>query len=235
MKILILFLLFNSMILPQYDDFFEQTDKFLKANVTGGLVNYEKIIRNPDQLESIVAKIAEFKLKTIPDKNYKKALLINTYNLLVIKNVVDNYPVKNPLKVEGFFREITFDVGGKTVTLDNLEHDMLYPIDKDPRLHFVLVCAARGCPVLLSKAYKPVTLEEELNSKTKATLNDPRFVQVEDKSVYLSELFKWYKKDFGGTDEGLIEFLNKHRGTKLPENAEILYKKYDWSLNETRE
>ncbi|GJQ62528.1 MAG: hypothetical protein SCALA702_15810 [Melioribacteraceae bacterium] len=235
MKVLIFFILFNSPLFPQSSDFFTKTNKFLKTHVVSGKVNYEQILRNPDDLDSLVSMISEFRLKTASDKQYKKALLINTYNLLVIKNVIDNYPVKNPLKVKGFFKDITFNVGGKTVTLDKLEHEMLFPIDKDPRLHFVLVCAAKGCPVLLPKAYTSENLEEEIRNKTIATLNDPRYVKVEENNIYLSELFKWYRIHFGGNEKGVINFINDYRESKLPENTDISYMKYDWSINELKE
>lgn len=60
----------------------------------------------------------------------------------------------------------------------------------------MLVCGAIGCPPIINAAYKPETLENQLQQQTKKALNNPNFIKVEGKTVLVSEIFKWYKEDF---------------------------------------
>ncbi len=82
------------------------------------------------------------------------ALLINLYNALTIQQVLKRYPIDSILpQVLGlpnwlafwrFFNRSLYMLDGKSVSLNNLEHDLLRPQFKEPRLHFALVCASGG-------------------------------------------------------------------------------------------
>lgn len=88
-----------------YDTFFEQTDVFLKMFVNNGLVDYLAILPNKMQLDSLVDFIAEANIETELPAEYKKAFLINAYNILVIKGITKNYPVNSPTEIDGFSKK----------------------------------------------------------------------------------------------------------------------------------
>jgi len=231
-KILLFLLTGAGLLLSQPDNFYQNYEIFLNNYVTDGLVNYRGIIKNKAMFNEIIESISKFDPGQLKEKTAKKAYLINVYNISVIANVINNYPVENPLKVPNFFKDKNSIVGGEKYSLDEIEHDLLFPIDKDPRLHFALVCAARGCPELLDIAYKPKVLEKMLAEKSSVTVNSSKYVKHENGVLYLSEIFKWYKKDFGGEDKLVIRFINNYLPEKIPENVEIKYLKYDWGINE---
>ena len=164
-----------------------------------------------------------------------KAALLNAYNALTIRWIVGNYPVKSIWRTENPFRKPRHTVNGTAVSLDQVETRLREM--KDPRVHAALVCAARSCPPLRREAYAASRLDEQLDDSTRQWLADKRFntFQPEKKTARVSEIFKWYAKDFGGTG-GVKDFLARYgpdaafidtRGGKLE------YEPYRWGLNDT--
>lgn len=79
----------------------------------------------------------------------------------------------------------------------------------------------------------PSTLDAQLEKQTKLALNDPGFIQVNKNKVKISQIFEWYKGDFEH-DGNVVDFINKYKSEKLPENAKVSHYSYDWTLNETK-
>ena len=217
----------------QAQSVFDNADSFFAKNVKNGKVNYAGIKKQPQELNTLVKQIAEHDLsnKRVTD-DYIKAFYINAYNVLVIKQVVDRYPIEGPMKVKGFFDGIKHTVMGEEMTMNQLEKGLLYTRYPDPRLHFVLVCAAKGCPPLADCAYQPEDLNEQLTKRTNEVLNLDWFIHVRDSKVYLSQIFSWYKGDFEDGSLSLISYINQYKTDKIPSKSKISFYEYDWSLNE---
>ena len=211
--------------------FFENADTFFKTYVGNGTVAYDKIHKDPSSLYEVL-ELAKTITVSKTDKNTYQAFWINAYNLSVIKSVINNYPIKSPLSVNGFFDKTTHDIGGKSITLNDIEHKLLRGQFKDARFHFVLVCGALGCPPLINEAYLPSTLNNQLEMQTKKAINGA-FIQVNTKKkrVLVSQIMEWYKVDFtmNGMDE--IDFINNYRTTKLEGKYKLSYFTYNWKLN----
>jgi hypothetical protein len=216
------------------NSYFTSTDSFLKEHVNNGRVNYKAIKNNPDALASLLDSAKAISVTTSDAKNYQ-AFWINTYNLLVINGIVNNYPLKSPLDVAGFFDKKKHEVGGENITLNDIENKLLRAnFSKDPRFHFVLVCAGLGCPPIIANAYKPSTLNSQLNTQTKKALNDDNFIRVNKNKVKVSQIFEWYTGDFEQNGSDLVDFINTYRTEKLPDNSKVSYYPYDWTLNEVK-
>lgn len=216
------------------DEFFKNTDAFLQKYVKDGRVHYKAIKENPAELEAILISTNSITVDKSDAATYQ-AFWINIYNLSVIKGIVDNYPVKSPLDIKGFFDKTKHSVGGKKITLNDMEHKLLREQFNDARFHFVLVCAGLGCPPIIAEAYMPNSLDAQLETQTKIALNSDDFIKVNTrkKRVQLSEIMKWYKEDF--TQNGSeINFINQYRKEKIPAKSKISYYPYNWSLNETK-
>ena len=213
--------------------FMDETDAFLKAQVVSGKVNYKGLSQNNAALKSLVRQIAKMKVNTL-SANEKKAFYINAYNISVMDGIVENYPAPSPLKIEGFFDGLQHRIGGRNMTLNDLEKKELLKATGDEKLHFVLVCAAVSCPPLASFAYRPEKLEAQILERTRLALNDSEFIRVNHKKkvVALSEIFKWYAGDFAGKAASLIEYLNKFRTEAIPADYKTDYYPYDWTLND---
>lgn len=210
--------------------FFSKADSFFKTNVNQGKVAYSEIHENQDELNSIL-KLAEGVSVSKNDANNYQAFWINSYNLSVIKGIIDNYPTNSPLDNKGFFDKTTYNLAGKSITLNDIEHKLLRGNFKDARFHFVLVCGALGCPPLISSAYLPNTLNDQLESQTKIAINGSFLkVNTKKKRVQASQIMEWYKEDFtmNGSE---IDFINAYRTEKLDSKFKLSYFQYDWKVN----
>lgn len=218
------------------DVFFTKTDQFFKSSVSNGLINYNQIKQSPEKLEELL-KIANQVSVSKEDANTYRAFWINMYNITVVKSVIENYPLKSPLDVTGFFDKTKHEIAGVNVTLNDIENKLLRgQFNNDPRFHFVLVCAGLGCPPIINAAYLPRTIEAQLNKQTKLALNNDEFVKVNNKKkrVGLSQIFEWYATDFTMNNLTFLAFVNSYRDSKIPEKYKTSFYPYNWKLNTTK-
>ncbi len=211
------------------EQFIDDADALLGKYVRVGRVDYAGL-KAADALAPLVKQIAEVDLRGLPEVQ-GKAYLINAYNILVIERAVAHYPLASVQDVGGFFDGHKQTVGGKQLTLNELERRILKEYE-DARLHFVLVCGATGCPPITTFAYRAEKLEEQLEAQTRTALNDDKFIRTEGTDVQLSQIFDWYEGDFGGSKKSVLDWINGYRATPLPTDARVAYYTYDWSLNE---
>ncbi len=178
------------------------------------------------------------------NRNEQLAYWINLYNALTMAVVLDHYPVKSIMDISispGLFsfgpwgkKLITID--GEKLSLDDIEHRILRPVWRDPRIHYALSCAALGCPNLRRSPFTRANVGVLLDIAAKEYINHPRGVDIRDGELHVSSLYDWYAEDFGGSDAAIIEHL---RGFARPRLAaalegidEITGTDYDWSLND---
>lgn len=234
---LIIFLLLPSFTFSQ--SFFESVNHFLIANVHDGKIDYQFLKENPEELHNLIFEISEFTLED-QDEDFQTAFYINAYNLLVVKQVCDNYPIQSPLDIEGFFKKNTFMVAGESLTLDDLEFKKLINPTKDPRIHFALGCAAKSCPFLYDQAYTPKHLQEQLDFRAQLIIDQPNYVSVDNgkREVLLNKVFDWYGDQFvlntGSLltyNGSLLTYINRYRFYEVPVDYEVKFQEYDWSLN----
>ena len=207
----------------------------LQNHVTdNGIVDYKSFKADQSKLENYISYLE----KTSPDNswsaNKQKAFWINAYNAYTIKLILDNYPLKSIMDIKQKGKtawKIPFaKVGGKTYTLDHIEHEILRKKLFDPKIHVGVNCASGSCPKLGNIAFTEDNVETELTKLMKAFINDPTRNKIGNKKVQISEIFNWFKGDF--TKNGsVIDYLNTYSNTEIKSNAKISYKKYDWSLN----
>lgn len=212
--------------------FLDKADAFFKKNVANGLVDYAGIKKDSGDLNSLLSELANFNTGSLSDIE-RKAFFINAYNISVINGIIKEYPTKSPLEIGGFFEVKTHEIGGKNITLNDLEKENLLKVTGDEKLHFVLVCAAISCPPIATFAYRPETLEAQILERTKLALSNSEFIQVDDKkkTVGLSEIFKWYPGDFKDKADNIVAYINKYRSDKIPANYKTTYYTYNWTVN----
>lgn len=205
-------------------------NKFLKDHVSPkGVVNYEKVLKNIDQLNKITLSFS----KISPNKGWttseKKSYWINFYNANVIKLLAQHYPLKSINYVPNAFKDKIIDFAGTKVSLDNIEHEILRKLG-DPRVHFALYSTAISSPTLKRTAYDPETIEDDLGVATSNFLNDPTKNIIGAGESKISKTFDWYKDDFASLND-IINFINIHSGgPKITEKTKISYMEYNWNL-----
>ncbi len=217
----------------QQQEFYKSVDHIMHTYVKHGMVNYSAIKANPEELNKIVSIINSTDLKSLTDDEFI-AFVINSYNMLVIDNVVNNYPTKGPLEVKGFFTDKSFSIGKVVLSLDDLEKKLLFGKTKDSRLHFALSCAAVGCPPLKNTVYMPNTVYAQLKEQASLSINDESFIKIDrtKKEVQLSQIFDWYSLHFGSSKKDQIAYLNKYLSKPITNEYKIKYYSYNWDLND---
>ena len=178
------------------------------------------------------------------NRNEQLAYWLNLYNAVTIKVVLDHYPVKTirDIDISGFLRNGPWQkelvtVEDTPLTLDDIEHAILRPIWKDPRIHYGVNCASVGCPNLQTSAFTGDTVHDQLDAGATAFINSSRGVAVDsDGSVSVSSIYSWFAYDFGNSQKGvmthLLKYANADLAEKLRKTGRIGDTHYDWALNE---
>lgn len=219
----------------------------LRRFVVDGRVDYARLKTNRADLDKYLGELASVPLREFQswNTNQQLAFLINLYNAETVQLIIDHYPVDSIKDIGGWMTKPwdlkCVNLFGKTVTLDTIEHGMIRKNYKEPRIHFALVCAARGCPPLRSEAYVAEQLDAQLDDQVLVFLATPEKnrIDTENKTLYLSPIFKWYGEDFQKYTRGVQYFLSRYY-PKVDERAlrdgayKIYYTDYDWSLNDQR-
>jgi hypothetical protein len=205
-------------------------DNLLQTHVgMDGKVNYKGFIRDSAQLNMYLNLLSQ----NHPDdltRNDKIAFWINAYNAYTVKLIVQNYPVKTIMDLDKgkVWDRKWINLNRKTLSLNDIEHNILFKFYPDARYHFALVCAAKSCPPLYNNAWEGQTLEDNLQKRTKIFIGDTNFNHISSNSLTLSKLFDWYRSDF----KDIIAFINQFQMTKVSKDALITFNEYDWDLNE---
>jgi hypothetical protein len=212
--------------------FNEAADAFLKKYVEKGKVDYKSLKQNFAEVDQLYVQLAGVSL-TAATKNEKMAFYINAYNVIVIRQITEYFPLKSALDKNGFFDKVRHQVGGEELTLDQIEKGKVIIPFRDPRVHFAFSCAAIGCPELGDFAYTADNLERMLEQRTRSAINNPEFIIVDPatKEVKLSMIFKWYEKDFTINEATVLAYINKYRSTPIPASYTMSHYKYNWDLN----
>ncbi|MBM3571809.1 MAG: DUF547 domain-containing protein [Alphaproteobacteria bacterium] len=192
-----------------------------------------------------VDRLAATPVSTL-NRDQQKAYWINLYNAVTVKTILDHYPVKSikdirispGLFASGPWGKKLVAVEGEELSLDDIEHRILRPIWKDPRVHYAVNCASIGCPDLAPRAYTTENMEKLLDEGARAFINHARGVRVDNNKLMVSSIYDWFADDFGGSPVGVLAHLKQYAAASL---TEILAKRsridgdgYDWNLNEAK-
>lgn len=207
----------------------ELYDALLRKYVsTDGRVNYKAMKSRQAELEQYLAWLEEQKPSEM-SKDAALAFWINAYNAFTIKLILDNYPVSSITDLDGGnpwdVKRIGLD--GRTLSLNQIENEIIRPQFNEARIHFAVNCAAKSCPPLMNKAWTADSLEEDFERQTRNFINDNKFNVISSGSVKISKIFEWYASDF----DDIISFLNNYSNTRINDNAKVDYLEYDWALN----
>jgi len=172
------------------------------------------------------------------------AFWINLYNALTVKVVLDHWPVSSIRDIDispGLFSDGPWGrklaaVEGEKLALDDIEHRILRPIWRDPRLHYAVNCASIGCPDLAPRPFTGETADRMLTAAAETYVNSPRGARIDgDGKLVVSKIYDWFIDDFGGTQAGVLAHLRQYAapdlGARLAGRTEIDAHAYDWRVN----
>lgn len=196
-----------------------------------------------DRLELYITALEGTDVESL-NRNEQFAFWANLYNAATVRVVLDHYPVSSIRKINispGLFSTGPWgaklvSVGGESLTLDDIEHRILRPIWKDPRVHYAVNCASVGCPDLPVEPFTGKTLEADLEAAARAYINSPRGARMERGGLRASKIYDWYAEDFGDSEANVIAHLKVYAEGELADALETVTRirgyDYDWSLND---
>ena len=224
-------------------------DRFVQTYVVPGIDGVNRIAyarvgaEDRAAAEDYIERLARVKVSRL-HRDQQIAYWINLYNALTVKVILDHYPVASIRDIDispGFFADGPWGkklvtVEGQGVSLDDIEHRILRPIWKDPRLHYVLNCAAVGCPNLQPRAVTAANWDTLLTRAARQYVNHPRGVGFDGERLVVSSIYDWYEADFGDTEAAVLDHLKRYAEPPLRARLDgvggIDDTYYDWALNE---
>ena len=195
-----------------------------------------------DQLDDYIRSMTKVTVDTL-SRDEQLAYWINLYNALTVRVVLRHYPVETIRDINispGLFSNGPWDnklieIDGEPISLNDIEHRILRPIWRDPRIHYAVNCAAISCPNLQRDTYTGDAANQMLEDAAFAYVNDKRGISAQNNRVVVSSIYAWFIDDFGGNVAGLILHLKRYAKPSLAsalDNAVELQNAYDWALND---
>jgi len=238
-------------------------DAILDTYVRDGFVYYRALKSDRGRLDGYVNSLADMSVAKL-SRDAQVAFWINAYNALILRTVIDHYPIvarskeypaRSVRQIPGAFERLTHRVGGSTLTLDQIEQNMLSAF-QDPRVYLALGRGAVGGGRLRSEAFAPDTLETQLEQVQAECASRVDCVQLdrENNKLLARPIFSWREKDFSGVyadkapagfssrapvERAVIAFVEPKLLTSereyLDKNADTFqfaYSAFDWTLND---
>ena len=205
-----------------------------------GWVDYKGLSGSRARLEAYLDDLSRAPFDAM-GRDEKLALLINAYNAFTLQLILDHYPIDSIRSIpdKDRWNAERWNLGGRTLSLNDIEHKEIRPKFAEPRIHFALVCAAVGCPPLRNEAYTGAGIEAQLEEQARYVHSHERWLRYQAGSdrIELTALYDWYGRDFKQTHGSVLGFVGRYApevkkaldsGIKL----KVRYLDYDWSLNE---
>jgi hypothetical protein len=238
-------------------------DQILDLYVRDGLVYYRALQSERMRLDRYVSSL------NVPAATYagwsrdqQMAFWLNAYNALVLRTVINHYPIRGKSRdypassirqIPGAFDRIKHQAAGRSVTLDEIEKEIL-PAFKEPRLYLALGRGAVGSGRLRSEAFggESITRQLEAVAADFMTHNQMMKIDREAGTVSVTPILSWREADFvaaydpgsQGThaqrspvERAIIAFIAPRL---LPLEKELMQKNefrvvflpFDWRLND---
>jgi hypothetical protein len=225
-------------------------NQLLQAYVDeAGGVNYAALKASAEDskvLDDYLTHLSMASLTKRSTRQERLAFWINAYNAVTVKGILQEYPttsIRNHTSERrgeyNLWKSLMLNIGGQQASLDAIEHKVLRPMG-DPRIHFAIVCASKGCPRLLNEAYVAESVETQLDANALHFFSVPQNFQydVRRRTFKLSAILKWFGTDFGQGQAAQLKAIAKYLPTQEAQDAanansvRLSYLKYSWDLNE---
>ena len=213
--------------------------RVLQRFVNGrGEVDFAALRDDRTDLDRYVAFVAKTPAASFTDADVRLAHHINSYNALSMYNVIDSgIPATHAgLNKVRFFALKKFVIGGEAMSLYRYETDVIRKLN-EPRVHFALNCSAVSCPVLPRVPFEAKGLEAQLQDETLKFFARRENLKLDPttRTVSVNEILRFYTEDFvPGHAPNLIAYINRYIPEKIPEDYELRFIDYDWTVANSR-
>ncbi|HEX7008405.1 MAG TPA: VTT domain-containing protein [Phycisphaeraceae bacterium] len=214
-------------------------DALLKQVVDDqGLVDYARLQQNAAELDAYLAELAQAPFEKL-SRDEKLAMLINAYNAFTLRLILDHWPVESIRDIDQPWDGPRWNLGGRMLTLNQIEHEEIRGKFREPRIHFAVNCASIGCPPLRREAYVGSRIDEQLQDQALIVhRNGSRWFRFDPLSgrLELTKLYQWYGSDFEQVADTVVDYAAQfnpllREAVEAGKPIEVVFLDYDWSLN----
>ena len=113
--------------------------RVLEAHVKRGAVDYASLAADRADLDTYLEALASAPFDAM-SRDEKLALLINAYNAFTLALILDYYPVDSikDIPADERWDAVRWKLGGRTLSLSQIEHEELRAKFVEPRIHFAI-------------------------------------------------------------------------------------------------
>lgn len=236
-------------------------DVVLDTYVRDGLVYYRALRGDRAKLDTFVAAIASVSLDGASRAD-QLAFWLNAYNALVLRSVIDHYPIPQRSKdypprsirqIPGVFERTPRRVAGRTLTLDQIEQTVLTTFE-DPRVFLALGRGAVGSGRLRSEAFTGADIERQLAAAAGECVRRAQCIDIDrdGNAVKVNAIFSWRERDFTASYTGKSDarfaarspveravlafmaptLLTTEQAFIDRNQFQVRFQPFDWSLND---
>lgn len=249
---------------PVVDALHKPFDEILDIYVRDGLVYYRALRQERAKFDRYLASVSAVSAAEVGGWSRERQLAywINAYNGFVLRTVIDHYPIRGRSadyptasirQVPGAFEREPHRAGGRVLTLDSLERDVIGSFG-DPRALLALSRGAIGGPRLKSEAFTSTRLDAQLTTMAGELVDRRELVHVDipNNVLSVSPLFSWREDLFArsSADKARSEYASRSaleravlaligsavvptEATFLQENRfQMVFHEFDWRLND---
>ncbi len=214
-------------------------DELLESHVNqDGWVNYNGFKNESIKLRNYLKELGEHPPSNNWSHEEELTYWVNAYNAFTVQLILDHYPVNSIKDIGGSVPMVNspwdikfFKIGGISMDLNTIEHDILRKKIGDPRIHFAINCASVSCPILRKEAYTSDKIHQQLDEQTRVFINDSSRNKLTESLIELSPIFNWFRSDFE-KDQKLTQYINQYTDIEISPNTKISWREYNWALNE---
>ncbi len=214
----------------------------------GRRFDYAGLRKEQDRFDAYLDSLARVDLASLEGVELE-ALFINAYNAFTIRSVLEHvspdgrYEIASIRDIDDVFGRNVHVVGGFHLSLDDIEHGILRPTFRDPRIHFAVNCASLSCPPVPVHAFTGAELDERLEAAARNALSNPDYATVEGGDLLLTKILDWYGSDFvnpdyHGAEKTVPAFVRKYASDDVrrfideqKDDVPVRFRDYDWRLN----
>lgn len=197
-------------------------------------------------IDEIVATLEQIDPAAIGSDKDAKAFWINVYDFTAMRMAVDAYPVDSITSfkislIKHPWSKKSVNVGGRRLSLSEIEKEILLQRFSDPRIIFAVSCAAVSCPDRTAEPFTAARLDEQLDDMIATFLRNSKkgfALDRENRRLTLAWILKKDGHLFKNDEAGVIGFIAPYldessRAWLATHDYSVAYFDHDWTLNDS--
>jgi hypothetical protein len=246
------------------DSLHRPLDEVLDTYVRDGLVYYRALRTERRKLDTYVSSLERVGASTLSSwsNGDQQAFWLNAYNAHVLRTVIDHYPTggrspdypRNSIRqIPGAFEKRPHRVAGRTLTLDQIETEVLAGFG-DPRLSLALGRGSVGGGRLRSEAFSGDRIEAQLKDVVAEFTTRRELLRIDqgERTISTTPILSWREALFVSAyadkadarfaarspiERALVAFIMPHllpgeREFVQRNDFKVTFHPYDWRLND---